>query len=86
MAGFDYNRGGVPTDSWAVAQPDEQIEYAGPSALAFRANFNYNTNASSGNGLENAYAPININGQKIFPYVTTGNDEIVVHSAMARRL
>jgi prepilin-type N-terminal cleavage/methylation domain-containing protein len=80
MAGFDYSRGGVPTNSWEAAQPDEQIEYAGPTAVAFRANFNYNTNSAAGNGLETAYEPVNINGFKIFPYVTTGNDEIVTYA------
>lgn len=80
MAGFDYNRGGVPTESWAAPQPDEQIEYAGPSAFGFRANFDYNTNAAQGNGLETALEPVNINSQTIFPYVTTGNDEIVIYA------
>src|SRR4029077_8222694 len=80
MAGFDYSRGGVPTEAWTAAQPDEQIEYAGPTALAFRANFNYNTGSATGNGLENAYAPLNINGQFIFPYVTTSNDEIIIYA------
>src|SRR5436190_17020358 len=43
MAGFDYSRGGTPTADGQVAQPDEQVEYAGPTAVVFRANFNYNT-------------------------------------------
>ncbi len=77
MAGFDYNRGGQPQESWQVAQPDEQIEYAGSTALVFRANFNYNTAASQGNGMEPTYTPVNVGGQSIFPYVTTSNDEIV---------
>src|SRR4051794_29961835 len=42
MAGFDYSRGGTPTGDNQYAQPDEQIEYAGTSAIAFRANFDYN--------------------------------------------
>src|SRR5437870_10631298 len=42
MAGFDYNRGGAPQEGWQAPQPDEQIEYAGPTAVIFRANFNYN--------------------------------------------
>src|SRR5712691_7403728 len=57
MAGFDYNRGGDPTGAGQYPQPDEQIEYAGPTAIAFRANFNYNTTASQGNGLEPDYTP-----------------------------
>ena len=50
MAGFDYNRGGSPTGDGQAPQPDEQIEYAGPSAVVFRANFNYNVASSAGNG------------------------------------
>src|SRR5437588_309529 len=69
MAGFDYNRGGEPTGEGQVSQPDEQIEYAGPTAVIFRANFNYNVAASAGNGLELSYEPKNITDQPIFPYV-----------------
>jgi prepilin-type N-terminal cleavage/methylation domain-containing protein len=80
MAGFDYNRGGTPTNSWEVPQPDEQIEYAGPTAITFRANFNYNVNLSQGNGLEPSITPKNTTGQNIFPYVTTNNNEIVTYA------
>jgi prepilin-type N-terminal cleavage/methylation domain-containing protein len=80
MAGFDYNRGGTPTTSGQFPQPDEQIEYAGPSAIVFRANFNYNTAASTGNGLEPAYTPRDPStGAPIFPYVTTSNNEVVAY-------
>src|SRR5438552_8133772 len=79
MAGFDYNRGGAPQESWQAPQPDEQIEYAGPTAVIFRANFNYNTGAAQGNGLELAYTPVNVNSGFIFPYVTTSNSEIVAY-------
>src|SRR5579872_602809 len=91
MAGFDYSRGGTPNNSYQVAQPDEQIEYAGSSAVVFRANFNYNTGtgtcaalASGGltacnNGVEAGLEPVNANGQAIFPYVTTSNSEIVAY-------
>ena len=85
MAGFDYNRGGTPTVAGQFPQPDEQIEYAGKSAIVFRANFNYNTAASTGNGLEPAYTPMDSHtGSPIFPFVTTSNDEVVayvLHSA-----
>lgn len=77
MAGFDYNRGGVPNGIGQFPQPDEQIEYAGTSAVVFRANFDYNTRASSGNGLAAGYSPTNTTGGAIFPYVTTDNSEIV---------
>src|SRR5919204_694369 len=76
MAGFDYSRGGVPTETWQAQQPDEQIEYAGPTAIVFRANFNYNVPGTPDNGREPAYTPVNTAGQPIFPYVTTSNDEI----------
>src|ERR1051325_10142660 len=79
MAGFDYNRGGIPTGDGQVAQPDEQIEYAGPTAVVFRANFNYNVASSVGNGLELNYEPKNIKNAPIFPYVTTSNDEIIAY-------
>jgi prepilin-type N-terminal cleavage/methylation domain-containing protein len=80
MAGFDYNRGGLPTNSWEAPQPDEQIEYAGPAAIAFRSNFNYNTQAANGNGLELSITPKNATGQNIFPFVTTNNSEIVIYA------
>ncbi len=80
MAGFDYSRGGDPTNAWEASQPDEQIEFAGPTSLAFRANFNYNTAGATGNGLEPAITPHNTLGQNIFPFVTTNNDEIVMYA------
>ena len=69
------------TPSTQFPQPDEQVEYAGPSAVVFRANFDYQTDAVHGNGLEDAegYTPKAPNGTPIFPYVTTGNDEIVAY-------
>src|SRR5438132_13370915 len=50
MAGFDYSRGGIPSGNGQFQQPDEQIEYAGPTAVVFRANFDYTTNAANGHG------------------------------------
>lgn len=80
MAGFDYNRGGTPNVTGQFPQPDEQIEYAGPNVVAFRANFNYQTAAAQGNGLEPDYTPKASGGLPIFPYVTTSNDEIVIYA------
>nr|MDP9361500.1 prepilin-type N-terminal cleavage/methylation domain-containing protein [Acidobacteriota bacterium] len=80
MAGFDYSRGGIPISVDQYAQPDEQIEYAGPTAIAIRANFNYTTAAAQGNGLEPAYTPKDSKGKVIFPYVTTSNDEIIIYA------
>jgi prepilin-type N-terminal cleavage/methylation domain-containing protein len=79
MTGFDYNRGGDPTGAGQFTQPDEQIEYAGRTAVVIRGNFNYNTASSTGNGLEPDYTPTNASGSQIFPYVTTSNDEIVAY-------
>jgi prepilin-type N-terminal cleavage/methylation domain-containing protein len=79
MAGFDYNRGGIPNGTGQYPQPDEQIEYAGPAAVVFRSNFDYNTNASNANGLATGYSAMNTGGGPIFPYVTTDNNEIVAY-------
>jgi len=85
MAGFDYSRGGIPGGDGQYNQPDEQIEYAGVRAVAFRANFDYNTDAEHGNGLEDNpaagenYTPRK-GGAAVFPYVTTGNDEIIIYA------
>jgi prepilin-type N-terminal cleavage/methylation domain-containing protein len=72
MAGFDYDRDGLPTTANQYQQSDEQIEYAAPSALTIRANLNYNATAQQGRetALENT----------AFPVVTTGNDEIVTYA------
>ncbi|HEX7829462.1 MAG TPA: fibronectin type III domain-containing protein, partial [Thermoanaerobaculia bacterium] len=55
-------------------QPDEQIEFAGPTAIAIRGNFDFETDKPNGNGREPALE----NSQ--FPVVTTGNDEIVIYA------
>lgn len=57
-------------------QPDEQIEYAGLSAITIRGNLDYNTDVTNEHGRETAYEPAG--GQ--FPIVTTGNDEIVTYA------
>ena len=73
LAGFDFDRDGVPTLAGESQQPDEQIEYAGEHALTIRANFNYGaTNAGRESSLE-------IPNSK-FPIVTTANDEIVTYA------
>jgi prepilin-type N-terminal cleavage/methylation domain-containing protein len=79
MTGFDYNRGGDPTGAGQFPQPDEQIEYAGRTAVVIRGNFNYNTASGTGNGLEPSYTPTDTAGSQIFPFVTTSNDEIVAY-------
>ncbi len=76
------------------AQQDEQLEYVGQNALVFRANFDYFSDPNNGNGLENYdtktakgdsekinYTPMDATSNTpIFPYVTTGNDEIVIYA------
>lgn len=55
-------------------QPDEQIEYAGPTAIAIRGNFDFETDKPNGNGREPSLESAQ------FPVVTTGNDEIVIYA------
>jgi prepilin-type N-terminal cleavage/methylation domain-containing protein len=57
-------------------QPDEQIEFAGRSAVTIRGNFDYSTDVNEEHGRERAYEPVA--GQ--FPIVTTANDEIVTYA------
>ncbi|HVT05128.1 MAG TPA: fibronectin type III domain-containing protein [Thermoanaerobaculia bacterium] len=80
MLGFDYDRDGIPSKPGSFQQPDEQIEYAGTSAIVFRANLDYNTDVAHDNGRENVagrnYEPAG--GQ--FPVVTTANDEIAIYA------
>jgi Fibronectin type III domain len=73
LAGFDFDRDGVPTSAGQSQQPDEQIEYAGRSAITIRGNFNYN---AAENGRVTALEIPNSQ----FPIVTTGNDEIVTYA------
>ncbi len=76
LAGFDFDRDGTPTAAGQAQQPDEQIEYAGRSAITIRGNFNYN---AAENGRVTALEPpADPNSQ--FPIVTTGNDEIVTYA------
>ena len=76
MAGFDYDRDGDPTTGAAEEQPDEQIEYADTRALTFRANLDYDSNATGDyeNGREKDWESAK------YPVVTTGNDEIVTYA------
>jgi len=60
-------------------QPDEQIEYAGTSAITIRANFDYSMNESGDgdHGIETSLE------SSQFPVVTTGNDEIVTYALVS---
>jgi hypothetical protein len=75
LSGFDYDRDGVPTALGESQQPDEQIEYAGTSALTIRGNLNYNDATTDGGRVAALELP---NSQ--FPIVTTSNDEIVTYA------
>ncbi|MGA7614203.1 MAG: hypothetical protein WBX15_03380 [Thermoanaerobaculia bacterium] len=91
MAGFDFDRDGIPSGSTTNAstgatinqyqQPDEQIEYVGASAITIRGNFDFETDAAHENGRESgdgtAAHPDYESSQ--FPVVTTENDEIVTY-------
>src|SRR5438876_3723583 len=63
-------------------QPDEQIEYAGATALTVRGNLNYSVNPTvDDHGRENGAATPRPNLESSqFPIVTTGNDEIVTYA------
>ncbi|MFN2441500.1 MAG: PilW family protein [Thermoanaerobaculia bacterium] len=74
MAGHDYDRDGFPTAAGEAQQQDEQIEYAGPRALTFRANLDFDEPATDRGREATLEAP---NSQ--FPIVTTGNDEIITY-------
>ena len=57
-------------------QPDEQIEFAGRSAITIRGNLDYSSDVSNEHGREPDYEPVA--GQ--FPIVTTANNEIVTYA------
>lgn len=57
-------------------QPDEQIEFAHPSAITIRANYDFELNMPG--DTENGREP-NLESPE-FPVVTTGNDEIVTYA------
>ena len=57
-------------------QPDEQIEFAHPSAITIRANYDFELNQPG--DAENGREPALESAQ--FPVVTTGNDEIVTYA------
>jgi len=88
IEGFDYNRNGDPSGSDEASgvnyqrPPDEQIEYMGESAIAFRANFNYNTGYDNGRegDKRNASDPTDTYESQAFPLVTTANNEIVIYA------
>jgi len=60
-------------------QPDEQVEYAGQTAITIRGNFDYDARDPNDafNGRETHYENAR------FPVVTTGNDEIVTYALVS---
>lgn len=62
-------------------QPDEQIEYAGATALTVRANYDYS--AKQTGDVDNGREP-NLESAQ-FPIVTTGNDEIVTYGLVSNK-
>jgi prepilin-type N-terminal cleavage/methylation domain-containing protein len=76
--------GATPPITWqenggaVYEQPDEQIEYAGATALTVRANFDYSVNPTANDHGVDA----NLESAQ-FPLVTTGNDEIVTYGLVS---
>ena len=62
-------------------QPDEQIEFAGATALTVRANYDYS--AKEPGDVENGREP-NLESAQ-FPIVTTGNSEIVTYGLVSNK-
>jgi len=86
-SGTVVESGATPPITWVTVggtvyeQPDEQIEYAGATAVTIRANFNYSVNPiATDHGEENGSGGrANLESSQ-FPMVTTGNDEIVTYA------
>lgn len=70
-------------------QPDEQIEYAGQTAITIRANFDYETESKPCSGMSPAADCDNGRERQIetatpqFPVITTDNDEIVTYALVS---
>jgi hypothetical protein len=81
--------GATPPIQWAengraaYEQPDEQVEYAGATAITIRGNFDYSANQTGDvdHGREQT-----IEAQSLhFPMITTGNDEIVTYALVSNK-
>ncbi|HKS24931.1 MAG TPA: prepilin-type N-terminal cleavage/methylation domain-containing protein [Thermoanaerobaculia bacterium] len=77
--------GATPQITWqenggaVYEQPDEQIEYAGDTALTVRGNYDYSAKESG--DVDNGREP-NLESAQ-FPIVTTGNSEIVTYGLVS---
>lgn len=78
MAGYDYDRDGVPTAAGQAQQADEQIEYAGTRAITIRANLDHD----EPNTFRGRESDLELPASQ-FPIVTTGNDEIVTYALVS---
>src|SRR5688572_1080989 len=87
--GITTEVGATPPIQWAengratYEQPDEQVEYAGATAITIRGNFDYSANQTGDvdHGREQA-----IENQSLhFPMITTGNDEIVTYALVSNK-
>ncbi|MFP5248029.1 MAG: PilW family protein, partial [Thermoanaerobaculia bacterium] len=69
----------IEAGSPVYEQPDEQIEYAGETAITIRANFDYETTSDQGREEK-----LEESSKGAFPLVTTGNHEIVTYALRSR--
>jgi prepilin-type N-terminal cleavage/methylation domain-containing protein len=65
--------------SGSFQQPDEQVEYAGPTAVTIRGNLDHDLETQFESGREGLANTHNYESLQ-FPVVTTGNDEIVTYA------
>jgi hypothetical protein len=79
--------GATPDITWqenggaVYEQPDEQVEYAGATAVTVRGNFDYSANQTG--DVDHGREP-GLEGAN-FPVVTTGNDEIVTYALVSNK-
>lgn len=82
--------GATPQITWqengsaTYEQPDEQIEFAGSTALTIRANFDYSA-GQPGDVDHGREESLETAADNKFPLITTGNDEIVTYALVSNR-
>lgn len=88
MAGFDFDRDGIPVLAGQAQQPDEQIEYAGAGAITVRGNFDAELedpgDRESGRETGDVGLGIPTLESTAFPIVTTENSEIVTYALVSQ--
>jgi len=88
MAGFDFDRDGIPVLAGQAQQPDEQIEFAGAGAITVRGNFDAELedpgDRESGRETGDAGLGIPTLESTAFPIVTTENSEIVTYALVSQ--